>query len=94
MSAASDGREVTIVFGLETASGLKGGVTEQNEWQIQGYKEDYQISVWIDADAFENTPESSDSITVDGTVKRVLGVHPDSIGALIRLDLGGRYGRP
>jgi len=89
---ARTGREVTIAFGNQTGKkGLKGGVTKLTEWQVQGYAARYEFSVWIAANTFTPPPETDDKITVDTVSRRVLGVHPDSVGALIRLDLGGVY---
>lgn len=85
-------RAVTLVYKNVTKTGLKGGITQSNEWEVQGYSEQYDFSVWINADAFATIPETDDRITVDNTTRRILGVRPDSIGALIRLDLGGKYG--
>ena len=89
---AAAGRKVELVYGLEDGTGLKGGITEESSWEIQGYIEDYNFSIWIDADEFETEPKTTDKITVDGEIKRILGTKPDSMGALIRLDLGGKYG--
>ncbi|MDD5596919.1 MAG: hypothetical protein PHV82_03175 [Victivallaceae bacterium] len=88
---AAAGREVTLIYGAETATGLKGGITEDRSWEIQGYLDEYNISVWVDADAFEAELKSRQTISVDGEIRRILGVKPDSVGALIRLDLGARY---
>lgn len=91
MTKASAGREVAIVFDNQTRSGLKGGITENNSWQIQGYVEEYKLSIYIHANAFSTTPKAQESISIDGEMMRILAVYPDSLGALIRLDLGGLY---
>jgi len=86
-------REVTLAYGSETGkTGLKGGVSKDNQFEIQGYKEQYLFSVWVDADTFTAELIPTKSITVDGVVRRILGAKPDGAGALIRMDLGGRYG--
>jgi hypothetical protein len=72
-------------------TGLKGGVSEKSDYQIQGYREEYEFSVWIEADDFTSAPKPGRTITVDSVVRRILGVKPDSIEAMIRLDLGARY---
>lgn len=90
---AKTGRTVTLAYGSETGkTGLKGGVSASNAFEIQGYKEQYLFSVWVDADAFTAELVPTKSITVGGVVRRILGTKPDGAGALIRLDLGGRYG--
>lgn len=89
---ARAGREVTLGYGSETAVGLKGGIDKESAFEIQGYVEKYAFSVWIDSDAFTAEPVASKSITVNGATHRILGVKPDSIGAEIRMDLGGQYG--
>ena len=88
---AAKGREVVLIYGLETGTGLKGGITEATSWEIQGYTEDYNFSIWVDANEFEAELKTANKITVDGEVKRILGTKPDSMGALIRLDLGSKY---
>lgn len=93
MTRASTGREVTLIYATETKTGLKGGITEQNSWQIQGFIEDYKFSVYVHANAFTSELEAQKTIYVDDKSMRILAVNPDSVGALIRLDLGGLYGR-
>ena len=90
---ARSGREVTVTFDGLTITGLQGGLREDAVWQTQGYQDEYERSIWIDAAAFDDKPEALQAIIVDGTTRRILGVWPDSLGALIRLDIGGRHAR-
>lgn len=92
LAAASRGREVTLTYGGEDATGVRGGLTDRDEWQIQGYKQDYQFSVLLAADAFSPQPRKGETVAIGGETRRILGAWPDSIEALVRLDLGGRYG--
>jgi hypothetical protein len=89
---AASGREVTLVYAAETASGLKGGISEKSSWEIQGFVEDYNFSIWVDAEAFDAELKTAQPITVDNEVRRILNVRPDALGALIRIDVGRRYG--
>ena len=90
---AQAGRTVTLAYGSETGkTGLKGGVSKENAMEIQGYQEQYLFSVWVDADTFTAEIVPTKSMTVDGVVRRILAAKPDGLGALIRVDLGGRYG--
>jgi len=89
---AGASRAVTLVYGSQTVTGLSGGIDKDNIFEIQGYVEHYSRSVWVQADAFTADPVATKSITVDGVTHRILGVRPDGIRALIRLDLGARYG--
>jgi hypothetical protein len=90
LAAAAAGREVELSYGDNyDAYGVRGGITAETEWQLQGYREDYRFSIFIAADAFPEIPRKTRRITVDGEERRILGVWPDSIGALIRLDVGG-----
>jgi hypothetical protein len=91
--SANKNRAVTLVYNGVTASGLRGGISEQAEWQVNTYRSRYMFSVWVDAEAYAPTPITSKTVDVDGTTRRILGVWPDSIGALIRLDLGDQYAR-
>ncbi len=92
-SKAKEGRAVTLVYASATASGLRGGISEQSEWQVNTYRSRYMFSVWVEATAFSPAPITSKTVTVDGDTMRILGVWPDSIGSLIRLDLGDQYAR-
>jgi hypothetical protein len=82
-------RTVQATFGGETYDVLSGGVSQDVTWQIQGYRAEYNFSIWIEADI--EPPAVHSTILVDGKTRRVLGVRPDAIGALIRVDLGGKY---
>ena len=92
MATAGANREVALVYDSGTATGVKGGVSKSAQFEIEGYRDNYNYSVWIDADAFASEPKSTHSLTVDGEQRTILGVFPDSIGGLIRLDIGGRNG--
>ena len=81
-----------MIYNDLKTTGLKGGVSEDSAWQIQGYRSEYQTSVWFEFGALGSV-ESRTQISVDGETKRILGVFPDSLGALTRIDIGDRYAR-
>lgn len=89
MDKAREGRTVDIEYEGEAGKGLQGGLTADTEWQIQGYRRSYSFSVWIHANEFEADIRDGNRIKIDGTEYRILGNQPDSIGAEIRLDIGG-----
>lgn len=91
VAAASTGRTVAVAYLSGTTTGTRGGITERDEFQIQGYKEHYQFSVWIDASSLDPMPSRTKTVQIDGEDRTVLGVMPDSLGAKVRLDIGGRY---
>ena len=91
-SKAGINRTVTLVYDGQTKTGLSGGVKKENFFQIQGYQEQYLFSIWIKSGLFTTEPVATKAITVDGNERRILNVIPDGVNALIRLDLGGRYG--
>jgi len=90
---AAAGREVAISYNDTDATALQGGTSKDAAFQIEGYRERYRFSIWIDSDAFSTTPRETTRMTVAGEERMILGVFPDSIGAMIRIDLGERYGR-
>ena len=86
---ASSNRQVTVTYEGDTTSGLRGGLTDDTEWQIQGYRSDYSFSVWIDSNELSTRLVTGRRITVDGEAMRILGVRPDTLNVLTRIDIGG-----
>ena len=84
---AKGGRSVDVDYNGITGTGLKGGLSKENAWQMEGYAERYETSVWLDAERFASV-EALRQIKIDGVNARILGVRPDSLGALIRIDIG------
>ena len=92
MAKAQKGRTVVVAFGEgNETTGTQGGITERDEFQIQGYRDHYQYSVWIEAGSLDPMPTRTRTVLIDDDERTVLGVLPDSIGAFVRLDIGGRY---
>lgn len=83
-------RTVSVTYSGTTKNGIKGGVDNDSEWQIQGYKQNYDTSVWVKTTDFPEF-EDKQSIQINGNDRRILGVHPDGMGALTRLDIGEGY---
>jgi hypothetical protein len=91
MAKARQGREAALVYIGQSATGLIGAVDKDLSWQIQGYQDEYSVSVWVDADAFTTEPAATRTISVNGNNRRILAVYTDTLGAFVRLDLGALY---
>lgn len=78
--------------GGQTVNVLVGHVDADHVHEIEGYRAQYNCSVWLlSADALTTIPQATASVTLAGTTRRVLGTWADSLGATVRIDLGAKY---
>jgi len=86
---------VEVTFNGTTANGFTSEVTLSDSHQLQGLEESYERTIYVSGADFPSlvdySAETLTAITVDGQQKTLLSYHPDELGALVRLDIGGRY---
>jgi len=90
MQRASTNRSVSVTYGSSTTTGLKGGIDKDALIEIEGYRELYSFSVWVNAGSISD-PKTGKTIKIANDDLRILGTAPDSIGAMIRIDVGSKY---
>jgi hypothetical protein len=80
-----------FTFGAASYSGFKTVQMVEGAYEEAGERFQYRFSLTISVADFTTLPAAGDTVTIAGTIYRVLRRQDKTLGVVSRLDLGERY---
>ena len=93
LSVIIDDLPVTITIGGDDYSGTKMSLSRASLLQDEGLRQEYRFSVYLRATDVGALPALRSTLTIDGTVYRILDADVSDADRLYRLDLGEQYAK-
>lgn len=82
---------VTVIIGTTSYTGCKSFLKKETVNSNAGLSAKYEFSVLLPAAVLSAVPAPKSQVTIGGIIYKVLAVDGDSIGATVKLHLGGLY---
>jgi hypothetical protein len=82
---------VDVTFGIDTVEAARGSVGIETQAMFAGQEEQYTFSVWAATGDFTEPPSDGDTVKIDGTRYRVIGIKNYAGDVFMRVDLGKEF---
>jgi hypothetical protein len=82
---------ITITIAGSDVTATRLTITNEDELAIEGMRQHYEYSVFYRVADYAASVAVGDTVTVSGSIYRVMGKGTADDGRLVRLDLGERY---